>query len=103
MIALLKLILCLFFIIYLFGAIASIFIFAFDVIKWHSKEERVKIVPSAELEESEVITDERGDNGSAASRSGDRGSSGAGESDRGNSGNNIELTSGAYNGTTDFF
>ena len=47
------------------GAVGSFLIFAVDVIKWHKKEERVKVVPSAQklpdklLKESEVKEDDR--------------------------------------------
>ena len=67
------------------GALVSIVIFAVDVIKWHSREERFKVVPSAL--ESEVNTIERGDTGRdrGANRDGtsDRGAIGDGSSERG--------------------
>lgn len=55
--------LCLFLLCLSFGAIGSFFIFAIDVIKWHKREERVKVFPSAGklpdefLKESEVKSD----------------------------------------------
>lgn len=62
-----------------FGAAGSFIIFSVDVIKWHKKEERVKVVPSAQelpdelLKESEVKEDveqsQRSDNGNGGSDS----------------------------------
>lgn len=61
-----------------FGAVGSFFVFLFDVIKWHKREERVKVRGSAEKlldilkTESEVIDNgqsERSDNGSGGSDS----------------------------------
>ncbi len=58
------------------GAVGSFFVFLFDVIKWHKREERVKVRGSAEklpdilTTESEVIEygqSERSDNGSGGS------------------------------------
>lgn len=68
----------LFFIIYLIGAIVSIFIFIIDTFRWHKREEHIKIIPSAQLGESEVIQNERRDNGRAPGRgdNNDNGSSG---------------------------
>lgn len=40
------------------GALVSIFVFCADVIKWHDKENKVVVVPSADDSE-EVIEDER--------------------------------------------
>lgn len=69
--ALIKLLFLCFLLFLIFGSIGSFFIFAIDVIKWHKREERVKVVPSAgdpadNLKESEVISygeSERSDNG----------------------------------------
>ena len=36
------------------GAFVSIFIFAVDVIKWHDKEEKVNITPSAQEPEPDL-------------------------------------------------
>ncbi len=41
-------------IVLIIGAIVSIFTFVYDVVKWHDKEEKVVIIPSAE--EAEEIT-----------------------------------------------
>ncbi|MDE5854631.1 MAG: hypothetical protein K2H19_06165 [Ruminococcus sp.] len=62
------------------GSLVSIFVFIIDVIKWHKKEERVKIVPSVQklpdelTKESEVKEDaprdnnrNRGDNSDSSS------------------------------------
>lgn len=58
------------------GAVGSFFVFLFDVIKWHKREERVKVRGSAEklsdilTTESEVIESgqsERSDNRSGGS------------------------------------
>ena len=50
------------------GAIAAVFTFVIDVFKWHKREEHTKIIPSAALNESEVIKIERRDNGRAPGR-----------------------------------
>lgn len=41
------------------GAIISVFVFIIDVIKWHDKEEKVVVVPSANDDCEEVIEYER--------------------------------------------
>lgn len=93
--AILKLFLFLLFVIYLFGAIAAVFTFIIDVIKWHSREEHAKVIPSAQINESEVTPFERrGDLGSGSSGSGSsgasddnsHGSSGSSELDNNNDG-----------------
>ena len=59
-----------------FGAVGSFFVFLIDVMKWHKREERVKVRGSAEklpdefIKESEVNENgqpERSDNGSGGS------------------------------------
>lgn len=59
-----------------FGAVGSFFVFLIDVMKWHNREERVKVRGSAEnlpdefIKESEVNENgqlERSDNGSGGS------------------------------------
>ena len=90
-----KLILCLYLLILCFGAFVALVTFVFDVIKWHSREERVKVIPSAQLNESEVTSFERrrdlesGSSGSGSSGAGDNnnhGSSGSSELDNNNDG-----------------
>ena len=77
------------------GAIAAIFTFVIDVIKWHPREKREVILPSAI--ESEVNKLERGDIGESGRGDNDR-TSDRGDSD-GNSGgdnNNCDYNSNFY-------
>ncbi|WP_303806224.1 hypothetical protein [Ruminococcus flavefaciens] len=55
---------------YLCSAIAGMIAFFADVIKWHFKEEKENIIPSAVFNESEVNRDERGNNGDRGNNDG---------------------------------
>lgn len=65
------------------GAVGSFFLFLFDVIKWHKREERVKVRGSAEdlpdifIKESEVIENGQSERSDNRSRGGDPDSSAA--------------------------
>jgi hypothetical protein len=82
----LSLIIFVFMMIYLISALFAVFAFIIDVFKWHKREEHVKVVPSAALNESEVINIERRDNERAPGR-GDNDSNN-GSSDRDSDGDN---------------
>lgn len=66
MLTLIKLLFCFLLLCLAFGSVCSIVIFAVDVLKWHDKESKVSILPSASEElttqseqntsESEVIS-----------------------------------------------
>lgn len=87
MFALLKLFFLIFLFVIVLGAFISIFIFAFDVIKWHPKEVRFEVKPSKVLNslESGLVFDGRcNSDNSCCSDSGTFDNSG---SDSGNSDN----------------
>lgn len=77
-------IMCLF-LVYMICAIVAVFTFIIDTFRWHKREEHIKIVPSAAVAESEVIENERRDNGRAPGR-GDNNDNGS--SDRDSNGDN---------------
>lgn len=52
-------------IVVLIGAIVSIFTFVYDVVKWHDKEEKVVIIPSAEEPEDITVKEVEEDAGNA--------------------------------------
>ena len=71
-----KSIFCLYLLILCFGAVTAFFTFVSDVIKWHPREQHVKVTPSAQSNESEVTPIERrGDLGSGSNGSGFSGAS----------------------------
>ncbi|MCR4640168.1 hypothetical protein [Ruminococcus sp.] len=69
-----------FIIIYLISAAVGMVGFFIDIVKWHFKEEKEDIIPSAVFNESEVNADERGNNGDRGNndRICDRGNDGTG-------------------------
>ena len=86
--ALLETIFIIFFLVYLLGAIVAVFTFVIDVLKWHPREQRVKVTPSAQSESEVTSIERRGDLGRGTGSTGacdDNNNSNSGESDNNNS------------------
>ena len=86
----LSMIIFLFMMIYLISAIIAVFTFIIDVFKWHKREEHIKVVPSAALNESEVINIERRDNGRASGRGDNDNDNGSSDRDSDGDNNNAD-------------
>lgn len=86
----LNLIIFVFMMIYLISALFAVFAFIIDVFKWHKREEHVKVIPSAALNESEVINIERRDNGRAPGRGDNDNDNGSSDRDSDGDNNNAD-------------